>query len=277
MQLNRLDQGEQYLQTLKSRGEREDDVSYFLGRLAELRQEPEQAQRFYRLVQQGNNYPEARTRLALLQAKAGMVDEAIAEVQALRERLPSRAKRLYIIEASILANAKREKEAFSVYRRAMKEFPGDYDLLYARAMFSEEVDRLDQLEADLRAIIEKDPDNINALNSLGYTLADRTDRYQEAYELIKRAYELDKNSNAILDSLGWVLYKLGRLDEALPLLKRSIKLKKDHEVAAHLGEVLWVSGQKDAALEVWNDALQSFPDDTLIKKVMRQFVPESGH
>ena len=127
------------------------------------------------------------------------------------------------------------------------------------------------MENDLRSILVRDPDNIQALNALGYTLADRTKRYDEAFRLIKRAYELDPKDAAIMDSMGWVQYRLGNLDQALKYLKQAMELMDDVEVAAHLGEVLWVKGDKKEAVEVWNKALKVSPKNKMILDVMRHF------
>ncbi len=276
LQLDRLESGERYLHILQAQGQREDDVSYYLGRLAELREQTDKAIQAYGRVFDGPNYPDARIRLALLQARSGETDSALAELAALRSRLPSEAKRIYVIEASILGDSGQTAQALARYAEALKLFPHDINILYARAMFAEQIDRLDLLEQDLKAIIVADPNNINALNSLGYTLADRTDRYEEAYGYIKRAYDRESHNNAILDSMGWILYKLGRVGEAIPFLRRSMELSADHEVAAHLGEALWVSGAKEQAIAVWDDALKTFPNDPLILKVKHHFQTDTG-
>jgi tetratricopeptide (TPR) repeat protein len=135
------------------------------------------------------------------------------------------------------------------------------------------MDRLDILEEDLNAIIAQDPDNAMALNALGYTLTDRTDRYAEAYDFIKRAMDLKPNDFYILDSMGWVLYRMGRLDEAIVYLNRALKERRDPEIAAHLGEVLWVKGDKAAAREIWDTALKETPKDTKLLDVIKRFIP----
>jgi len=276
LQLERLVEGERYLRILQAQGQREDDVSYYLGNLAELRGQTDRAIQAYDLVHQGANYPEARIRLALLLARLGQTERALAELKGLRNRMPSEAKRIYLIEASVLGESGQTEQALARYAEALRQFPHDIKIHYARAMFAEQIDRLDILEQDLKAIIDSDPNNINALNSLGYTLADRTDRYEEAYEYIKRAYDRESHNNAILDSMGWVLYKLGRVDEAISFLRKSLALEADHEVAAHLGEALWVSGAQEEAVSVWDEALKTFPGDPLILKVMHQFKPSPG-
>ena len=131
--------------------------------------------------------------------------------------------------------------------------------------------RLDILERDLRAIISEEPDHAEALNALGFTLADRTDRYDEALVLLERALELKPDDYYIIDSMGWVLYRVGRLEEAIQYLRRAFSISEDPEVAAHLGEVLWVMGRKEAAREIWDTALQTTPDDEMLLEVIKRF------
>ena len=133
------------------------------------------------------------------------------------------------------------------------------------------MDRLDIVERDLRDVLSREPNNADALNALGYTLADRTDRYDEALELIERAYELKPNDHYIVDSMGWIMYRLGRYDEALEHLRRAMELNPDPEIAAHLGEVLWVMGDREEAKRVWNAALEITPDDKRLLDVLKRF------
>lgn len=154
---------------------------------------------------------------------------------------------------------------------ALEAYPEDIDLLYQHAITADSLGLMEVFETDLRAILERDPNNVDALNTLGYTLADRTDRFEEAYVYIQRALAQSPQNNAILDSMGWVLYRLGNHKEALKYLRRSLEIKQDHEVAAHLGEVLWVSGERAEAINVWEQALELFPDDKLLLDVMKRF------
>ncbi|MGH8508744.1 MAG: tetratricopeptide repeat protein, partial [Gammaproteobacteria bacterium] len=142
--------------------------------------------------------------------------------------------------------------------------------LYTRAMLADKIGRIDVLERDLKHILAREPNNARALNALGYSLADRTTRYQEAYALIKRALELTPNDFFVLDSMGWVLYRLGRLDESEAYLRRALQIRNDPEVAAHLGEVLWVQGDRAEARRVWDSALRVTPGDPNLLKVMRR-------
>lgn len=139
-------------------------------------------------------------------------------------------------------------------------------------MLAEKLNNLDQLESDLRLIIKENPSSALALNALGYTLADRSDRLEEALELITQAAKIEPNDPAIIDSLGWVHYKLGNNAAALQHLRNAYKLYKDHEIAAHLGEVLWNEGLKEEATALWKSSKKEFPDSAILKKVMDRFL-----
>jgi tetratricopeptide (TPR) repeat protein len=272
LQANRLDDAETYFERLASRTDRGDNARYYLGRIAEDRKDWGKAGVWYQGVQEGENYFDSQVRLGLIMAKQGRAEDARAHLQGIRTSGVEQKAVLVQAEAELLTEEKRFDEAMQVYDAALAG-GHNADLLYARAMLAEKMDRLDQLENDLRRILEKEPDHPQALNALGYTLADRTDRYQEAYELIKRALELSPGDFYILDSMGWVLYRLGRMDEAIDYLQKAMALRPDPEIAAHLGEVLWVTGNKDAAREVWDTALKATPDDSVLLDVIRRFKP----
>jgi tetratricopeptide (TPR) repeat protein len=205
-------------------------------------------------------------------SKQGQIDEGLEKIRNIQTTNPTDRVILIQAESEILTEAERLDEAMAVYNKALAD-NNDPDLLYSRAMLAEKMGRLDALENDLKTILTDDPDNAQALNALGYTLADRTDRYQEAYELISRALELNPDDFYVLDSMGWVLYRLGRLDEAVVHLRRALEIRNDPEVAAHLGEVLWVIGDKQAARKIWDTALQDTPDDARLLKVINRFNP----
>ena len=272
LQANRLEESEIYFQRLSDLGENAEEANYYLGRIAEERGEIEKATSWYESIQHGNNYFDAQVRLAFLIAKAGRLEDARTHLLGLRAENPVQQNLLTQAEGEILMEGKRYDDALTVYNNAL-ESGYNPDLLYARAMLAEKMDRLDILEEDLNAIIAQDPDNAMALNALGYTLTDRTDRYAEAYDFIKRALDLKPNDFYILDSMGWVLYRMGRLDEAIVYLNRALQERRDPEIAAHLGEVLWVKGDKAAAREIWDTALKETPKDTKLLDVIKRFIP----
>lgn len=275
IEAKRLDDAERYLKQLRATGKRIDDAHYYLGRIADTRREYEEAIGWYNLVLQGEYRLDAQVRIGQMLAKLGDLAAARDHLARLREQSSDSATniRLFLAEGEILRDAREYETAISVYDRALTEFPGNTDLLYARALTAEKVDRIDWLERDINAILEREPDNAHALNALGYTLADRTTRYKEAMGYIKRALELQPDEPAIVDSMGWINYRMGNYDEALKYLRRAVGMLQDPEIAAHYGEVLWVSGRHDEARKVWERALEHDPDSSVLLDVMNRFLP----
>jgi tetratricopeptide (TPR) repeat protein len=271
LQLNRLNEAEKYLVQVLQDGDAGNDARFYLGWLEEGRNNIDAAIDHYSAVAGGDQYLDARIRIVALLAEREQMGSARELLTMLRAQMPDQHKRLYQVEGEILRGAGQHEEAMRVIGMALEAFPGDFELLYLRAMSAESLGRIDAVEEDLQAILERDPGNADALNALGYILADRTDRYEEAYVYIQRAHALSPQNNAILDSMGWVLYRLGDHKGAIKYLRRSLEIKQDHEVAAHLGEVLWVSGEREEAMNVWEQALDLFPDDKLLLDVMKRF------
>ena len=272
LETNHPDEAKPHFEVLTDSPERRLLAYFYLGQIAEASERFDEAIDAYRKVHSGEHYVNAQVRVAVILAEQGALDEARNHLQALPRQSPSQDIRIFRAEAEILRDAGKLTEAMEVYDLALLEHPGDSDLLYARAMLGERMDRLDILERDLRAILRKEPDNADALNALGFTLADRTDRFDEAMQLISRAIELKPDDFYVIDSLGWVLYRLGRYDEAIEQLRRALALSDDTEVAAHLGEVLWVTGDRKGARDVWETALKDTPDDETLIEVMERFI-----
>ena len=272
LQGSRLDEAETLFKKLSAQEHLTDTSNYYLGRIAEEKRDYDEAGAWYHGVHKGEHYFDAQVRLAMLLARKGQVDEARNHLQSIRSRSAQQALVIVQAEGDLLIQAGRYEEAIAVYTEALEDGYNP-DLLYARAMAAEKIGRLDSLENDLRSILQREPDHAQALNALGYTLADATDRHAEAYELIKRALELRPNDFYILDSMGWVLYRLGRLDEAIEYLRKALSIRLDPEIAAHLGEVLWVRGEREQAKEVWETALQLTPEDTRLLDVIERFDP----
>ena len=272
LQSNRLEEAETLFRKLSAQEHLTDTSNYYLGRIAEEKRLYDEAGAWYQGVYKGEHYFDAQVRLAMLLARKGQVDEARNHLQSIRSRSGQQALVIVQAEGDLLIQAGRYEEAIAVYTEALEDGYNP-DLLYARAMAAEKTGRLDLLEKDLRSILEREPDHAQALNALGYTLADATDRHAEAYDLIKKALELRPNDFYILDSMGWVLYRLGRLDEAIDYLRKALNIRQDPEIAAHLGEVLWVRGEREQAKEVWETALQQTPEDTRLLDVIERFSP----
>lgn len=250
-----LDDAERFLKAALKHPARASDAAFELGRVAEQRGDFESASRWFDQVGQGQRLLDAQVRAANALIHLGRLEEAAARYQELRTENDELAVRIYLAETEALRDADHPRLALEGLNRALDVYPDNHDLLYARALVAERLNLLDLVESDLRTIIDADPENAHALNALGYTLADRTERYQEALGYISEALELLPNDPAVLDSMGWVLYRLGRHDEALEHLRQAYEITPDEEIAAHLGEVLWMKGDRQGALDVWNNEL----------------------
>ena len=270
LRVDNVDEARGYFLNLNDRAVRLDETGYYLGRIDEIKENYSRAIRWYSTVSRGENYLNAQVRSALLYAREGDVDAARAHLHAAQARSPGQKLRLFLAEGEILRDVGHFDEAMAVYDHALKDVPDNTELLYARAMVAERLGRIDWLERDLLSVLQREPDHVDALNSLGYTLADRTDRLDEAYTYVKRALELRPDSFYIMDSMGWVLYRQGKLDEALSYLRKAIQAKPDSEIAAHLGEVLWVKGDKDAARDIWHKALKQSPESSALLDTIKR-------
>ncbi|MFI8579584.1 tetratricopeptide repeat protein [Ectopseudomonas khazarica] len=257
-----------YLEELVERRSHVDAAHYNLGRAYEELEDSDSALQEYGMVGPSNDYLPAQQRQAELLFNQQRNEDASRRLAEAREAQPDYAIQLYLIEAEGLSNHDQVNSAWQVINQGLEQFPDDLNLLYTRAMLAEKRDDLAQLEHDLRYILEREPDHAMALNALGYTLADRTTRYQEAHDLIEKAHQLNPDDPAILDSLGWVNYRLGNLEEAERFLRLALKKFPDHEVAAHLGEVLWAQGKQREARSVWREALAETPDSPILRDTL---------
>lgn len=250
--------------------------AFLLGQLYELREEPDLALSWYAQEPAGGAWAEAQLRRGVLLARDKQdVRGARSLLAELRRRVDDADQRVdaWLLEAELLAPVDR-KAAGQVYDEALAQNGQDVRLLYSRALFRIGDDDVAGLEQDLRSILALDPENAQALNALGYTLADRTDRHQEALGYIERAYARHPDDGAFIDSMGWVQYRLGNLDEALKYLRRAWELVPDGEVGSHLAEVLWVSGRQDEARALWRELLQRFGDNAALRESVRRLQPE---
>lgn len=275
LESQRLDDAEKYMMMLVRLKQREGEAQYYLGRIYENRKQYEAAIEWYREVHVGEYKFDARLRIADMLGISGRTEEAIEHLDAMLMGSQSDGSlvRIYISKGELLRSARRYEQALEVFNTALGIVPGNSDLLYSRALVAEKLGRIDLLEADIRTILKTEPDNAHALNALGFTLSDQTDRYQEAYGYIKRAIEIMPDDAAIIDSWGWVHYRLGEYDKAIDLLRKALSHFNDAEIAAHLGEVLWVSGNQEEATSVWNQALEKSPNDPMLQEVMQRFIP----
>ena len=267
-----LDEAATHLSHLIDIGQKEDISNYYLGRIAQNREEHKIAISYYLKVNSGDYVFDAKMRIAGLFARLGRADEGLKQLETLAEKQTSWPLRVraYLAQGEILASKKRYAEGLEMYSRALQQKPDDADLLYARALMAEKVDRIDITEADLLKLLSTQPENANALNALGYTLADRTERLEEARDYIKRAAELVPDDPAILDSLGWVSYRLGNMQDALKWLGMAFERLEDAEIAAHYGEVLWKNNRREEAEKVWQIGLENNAEHPVLLETMQR-------
>jgi len=250
-----------------------DAVHYYLGQVAEQMKQPDVAVAHYLKVRSGNYLVSARARQAAILARAGKLPEARAVLASTRGDNDAQNVRLIQAQAELLRDSREHAAAFDVLSEGVKRFPDSADLLYDRAMVAEKLDKLDVLEADLRRVIVLRPDDAQAYNALGYTLADRTNRLGEAVSLLDKALSLAPEDPFILDSVGWAQYRSGNLARAKDYLERAYKVRPDPEIAAHLGEVLWALGRRDEAGKLWQTSLQAHPQNELLLETLHRLKP----
>jgi tetratricopeptide (TPR) repeat protein len=240
---------------------------FYLGLIEARQNRLQNALAWFDKVQSGPLEFDAKVNSITALINLGRIAEARQRLVDVRKQFPNEALRLYLLEAELLSKTKDYEAAFDLLTGALEEMPDQMELLYSRALIAEQLDRVDVLETDLRTVLEKNPDDANALNALGYTLADRGDRLDEAKRYLDRAIELKPDDPAILDSYGWLQYRLGNHGAALDYLRRAYESVSDPEIAAHLGEVLWESGRFQEAKKVWKEALKKDPGHEDMKKI----------
>ena len=246
---------------------RPDLVRLHMGQISADRGDGEAARKWFDEISDLDLRPEATIRSALSLGREGRIDEARARLQG-EDDEPEILRRYVLTEVQILRDADRSGEALLVINEALRETPDDTGLLYEAAMLSERLDRLDLMESRLRRVIELDPEHAHAYNALGYSLADRSLRLEEAETLIVRALELLPDDPFILDSLGWVRFRRGDTPGALSHLERAYGIRQDAEIAAHLGEVLWSADRREDARRIFAEALVAHPENRVLRETM---------
>ena len=247
-----------------------EEAWYFLGQLEELQGNLEKATDNYRHVKSGRLHNDARIRTAILTGKLGNLEEARELFNALRLTDPDQAVQVYITEAQLMKELHKPRLALDIYNEAINAYPQNSDLLYARGLLAADMGLIQQAESDFKAVLAIKPDDADALNALGYTLADQTNRYEEAYAYVEKALALAPDSAAILDSMGWTLFRMKEYDRALQYLRRAAAKLDDPEIFAHLGEALWVTGNKKEALEILRKAATEYPGNPKLRDTLKR-------
>ncbi|MGZ5078407.1 MAG: tetratricopeptide repeat protein [Usitatibacter sp.] len=254
-------------------GYREPAAIYLgMGQAAEGLKRVDEAIGWYQKVESGD-WVRAQLKIATLVSRQQGLSAGRDYLHRIEPRTEDDSIQMIQVEAQLLRDAKAWHETFDLLSKAVEQYPDSFELLYDRAMAAERIDRLDVLETDLRRVIQMKPDYAHAYNALGYTLAEKTNRLAEAKDLIEKAVKLSPDDPFIIDSLGWVFYRMGQVQEALKHLQFAYTSRPDPEIAAHLGEVLWKSGQRDEAQKVWRAALAENPNHESLLTVIQKYRP----
>ena len=271
-ELEYFDESLSKFQRLIALGERLDEAHYYVGRIEMANDRYPEAIAAFASVGPSREFRDAKALAAQLLIDTAFASDIKTFFVDQRRAYPSAAEQLFLLEADSLRDW--SGESLKAYDRGLTAFPQSFALLYGRAMVHESEGQLGAMEDDLRSILARDPDHTATLNALGYTLTNHTQRYEEAADLIERALALSPGDPAILDSLGWVYYKLGQYSESEALLREAHNAFPDPEVAAHLGEVLWVQGRQIEARDVWRDGLSRVPDHPIILEAVERLGAE---
>ena len=267
-ELEYFDAALQKFQQLITLEARLDEANYYIGRIEMGRDRYPEAIEAFAAVGPSREFRDAKARASQLLIETAFANDIKAFFDEQRRTYPSAAEQLFLLEADSLRDW--TGESLKAYDRGLTAFPQSFSLLYGRAMVHESEGELGAMENDLRSILVQDPNHAATLNALGYTLTNRTQRYEEAADLIERALSLSPGDPAILDSLGWVYYKLGQYAQSEVLLRQAHNAFPDPEVAAHLGEVLWMQGRQVEARDIWRDGLSRVPAHPIILEALER-------
>ncbi|MES2580010.1 MAG: tetratricopeptide repeat protein [Pseudomonadota bacterium] len=264
---------DKYFQQSIDNGFKEPEQLYiYLGRSSERQKNDAQALIWYdKIPATSERYLEGRLSAANVIARTKNVDAAIAMLDEVNELTPEQQIIVIQTQANMLGQVKRNQESFDLMDKAVKNMPNSPELIYDYAMAAERLGKLDLMETELRKVILIKPDYAAAYNALGYSYADRNIKLDEAKSLVETALKLQPNDHYMLDSLGWVHYRLGNLTLAVESLRRAYSIQADPEIAAHLGEVLWKQGQQEEAKKVWGLALKEHPANDLLVATAKKF------
>jgi len=274
LQMNDLKNAEIELKALLSKGKKDPDtVQYYLGQLSEAKKNEDEAIAYYREVKDGEYLLPAQIRIAYLLSKRGQLAEALNSLHQVRATDDQQRAQLAMVEAQLLREANQFEEAYKVLNQTLEKQPDQTDLLYETAMMADKINKPDVFEQLMRRLIKIRPDHAQAYNALGYGLLERNERIPEAMQLVQKALQLAPDDAAIMDSVGWGYYRSGKLDESVKMLRRAYAGNANPEIAAHLGEVLWMRGDKAEAKKIWQDSLKENAGNEELQAVIKKFDP----
>lgn len=259
------------LQKLLLQDEHANEAHYYLGMIARRQKQPAVAEQHLSAIEDGPHFIAARSELANLLESENRLKDAQQSLASARQQHPEEAPTLYVVEAELLDRAGHTADAFNLLQEGCQRFPQENLVLFSRALMADKLKNMSQFEQDMQQLLVRDPHNPTYLNTLGYTLADKTHRYGEAENYLRQAYQLRPDDPAIIDSMGWLFYRQGNLQDALDYIQRAYSLYVDDEIGLHLAELLWVSGRKTDAQKVWQQLLSRNPKSELILKHKAQW------
>lgn len=270
-ELSEREEAAQHFQELLERNQHQNEAHYYLGRIAEDNNDPWLALDHYQQVMNSREFLPAQLAAARVINSTEGTDEAVSYLQRQAQIYPEHASQLTRVQTDLLLSSGQTDKALQYLTDALSRHPDDENLLYTRSMVADRAGDKAMMEQDLRRILQSNPDNAEALNALGYSLTLTEGRLNEAEPLIVRAIELQPDNAAIIDSLGWLYFRQGRINDAGPLLLDAWNRMKDHEVAAHLGEWYWVTGERKEARKIWKEGLRLEPESEIILETLQRF------
>ena len=272
LESNDYPMADKYLQQSISSGFKDPEQLYgYLGRSAERQKDDAKALNWYDKIQGGEHYLDGRLSAASVIARTKNVDAAIKMLDVVDDLTPEQQILVIQTEANMFSLAKRNQESFDLLDKAASTWPDSAEIVYDHAMAAERVGKYDIMETELRKLIKAKPDFAAAYNALGYSFADRNVKLPEAQTLLETAVKLAPDDHYMLDSIGWVHYRLGNLDKAADFLRKAYAVQADPEIAAHLGEVLWKQGKLEEAKKLWASALKDFPENDVLLATTKKF------
>lgn len=272
LEQKQADKAEASLEKLLSDSEWEGKASFYLGKIQLDQEHLDKALKWFdQAANSGFGFDADMAAVSVLLSQKRL-DDAEARIKKMDSKYPDQHLRVLMVKSELYNQWGKRQEAYDVLTRVLKDAPENRDVLYARALIAEKLGKLDVVESDLRRILEKNPDDVGALNALGYTLADRTNRYDEAEQYLAQAIRLQPDEAVIIDSYGWLQFKRGKYQLALEYLRKAYDKQAENEIAAHIAEVLWVMGHEKEAREFIEPVLKKFPDDEYLLKFQERYL-----
>lgn len=266
------DLAEKILKRTSGMPESKDLSYYFLARVSEMKNQPNEAIDQFQQVLTGPFHVLSQIRASVLLTDKKRFDEALVVLSRIQPNDDADAKQILLAKIDVLNKSKHFKESLVLIDENLLSMPDDLELLYARSLIADQLDQLDMAEKDLKTIIKIQPNHVDALNALGFMLANKTKRYEEAQTFLNAAIKISPNNASVLDSMGWLYYKMGNYPQSLETLKKAAKIMPDAEIAAHLGEVMWQMKDFEGAKQVWNEALEQHPKHENILDTMKRMM-----